>query len=874
MTVAEKIALREDVSAPAARAAAGVERLAGALGELGSANIDAGAAAKIERISRKAADAQDRATAAAKRAALIRESASKAEDNARIASERAATATRDAGERAAEAAKKAARIREDANKAAAKAAETAENAARLREAGVRASKADREAARTAAKAARLRIAAEKAEEIARKRAGAVARAQSVAERQAEKAAEKAAKQRGAAERAESTAKKRASIAERARSDAARAQSKAEAGAVKAAEKAKKRAEKEEKRRAKGLAGEVTKAEARLWESIQKFNPAQERREAMLERQLRRMKESARAGIDQQPDDEGGWGTFKRGIKAAALVEIGSQVASAGGRAAFGFAKAAIDAAAFREDATGALRNILKTGDAADRAMRTAMATADFIGQGRRETLSQYVNLLGQRFSAERVDQIVRSMADLGTVNPEANVDGILRAIGKIKAQGKLQGDELMMLAEAGLSVELVYKHLARILGKTVDEVKKMQPAGKLEADPTTQAILDAVKEMSGGRAAGLAAREKSIANMSGLMARIQAIPGNLLGDLEVTPGMRAYKDFLGGIVDSLDPSGPRWQRIKGVLGRVVNSAFGSMFGGKDPGALVDRIITKLETAAPIISAAMSGFSTGFSGAIRVFDQLDKFAGDGPLGSIAKVLGIDKVPWIELVARGVGLIAGVAGVALATIGAVAVAWVGFTTTVYGGILATYGAIAEVAEAVYAFFSGETLAAKGSGLGVAIVDGMVGGIKGGAARVTEAIAALAGGTIITARKTLRIGSPSREFMAIGGYLSEGAAIGITGGAARVIRAAESMAMATTRAANDNMAGTGAAVAPTGRTSPARAHVAGSLARGAGGGFFNYGTIEINVTVQGDGGKGDAEEIARGVWAELQRLAEEGA
>ncbi|MDC3985788.1 hypothetical protein [Polyangium jinanense] len=61
MTVAEKIVLREDVSAPSARAAVGVERLAGALGDLGSAKIDAGAAiargvwAELQRLAEEGA---------------------------------------------------------------------------------------------------------------------------------------------------------------------------------------------------------------------------------------------------------------------------------------------------------------------------------------------------------------------------------------------------------------------------------------------------------------------------------------------------------------------------------------------------------------------------------------------------------------------------------------------------------------------------------------------------------------------------------------------------------------------------------------------------------------------------------------------------
>ncbi|MDI1484846.1 tape measure protein [Polyangium sp. y55x31] len=877
MMVSEKVVLREDVARPAAKAATNVERLAGALGELGSVNVDAGAAAKIERTAKAASAAQDRAMEAAKRAAAIRETATRTEEKAREAAERVANATREAEDKAAATAKKAATLREEAAKAAEKAEEAAARAARLRENGVRSAKAEREAERAATKAARLRASAARAEETAKKRSASVARAQAATERQAERLGEKAARQRAAAERAEATAKKRATTAARAQSSAEKAQRIADAAAEKRSARAQRAAEREESRRRKGVDPKVSKTEGRLSEAIRRFNPAQERREAMLERQLRTMRKQARAGLDDP--GEGGQGGGPNGAgggraaAAAALAAAATAAAAGAARAAYALGSAAVDAAAFREDVTRALSVLRRTQGDADRVFQTAVRTADFIGQGRQETLGQFVDLLGKGFDTNEVDRIVRSIADLGTVNPSANVDSIVRAMGKIKAQGYLQGDELTMLTEAGLSADKVYGQLAQRLGKSAEEIRRMQGAGQLGAADTIEAILAAINEQAGGRAPGLAARAKSLEDISGLLGRLRALPENLLMDLGVTPGMRSFKSFVGGLLESLDPSGPRWTRITSVLGKVLNSIFGTLFDNQDPGKFIDRVLAKVELAAPLISAAFSGFRTGFGGVIGIFEKAHAVA-SGPLEKLTKWLGIDNVPWIELVAKGVGLIAGVIGVALGAIGIATGVWASFVGSIYAGLFGVYGALVTVYEMIEGLFTGEGIYGAGQSAGIALVDGFVGSIRAGALAVASAVKAMAGGAISTAKNTLGIASPSRVFEGIGWNMASGAEVGISGGAGRVVRAAEAMAFAATRAANDNIVGPSKAAGVGG------SGIASSVgAQAPRGGVYSGDRVTINVekieiVIQGSATERDGEAVARGLWAELQRLAEEAA
>lgn len=871
--ISEKIALREDVSTPAAKAAAGVERLAKTLVGLGNIEIDTKAAAKIEGVARASTKANERAAHAAERAAAARESLAKADEKARVAHERAAKAGQDAGERAAATAKKAAELREAAGRAEEKAREAAERAAKLRANGVNAEKADLLAANAAGKAARVRAAAERAETSARKAAEVSVNAQSVAESKAAKATEDAGRRRVAAKKAEDAASKLAGKAEKARLKVTEAREKAEAAAVKKAEKA-------EARRKKLLDPKMSKTEARLSEQVRSFNPDQVRREMYLQRQLDQMRAKATKGLGPASEDEddgglGGFGKLSGKGKAAALavVAAAAAVARAAGRAGLDFGAAAVRAQAFREDSTRALKILRQSKGDADEAFSAAMRTADFIGQGREETLRQYVTLIGQFEDRDFVDKIIRSSADLASVNPEANIDGIVRAMGKIQATGYLQGDELNMLTEAGLPALKVYEKLAVRMGKTVDEVKKLRGTDKLQADLVNPAILDAMNELGGNQAAGLAARAKSLQNISGIMQRLEAVPGNLLMDLEVTPGMRSFKGFLAGTVASLDDVDRR-KRIIDVLSKSLNSAMGTVFSGRNPAAIIDAFVSKLETMQPMVSAAFSGFRTGLESALGMFDKIKIFDNMGPLAQIRKALGIQDVPWVERMAKGIGLIAGMAGFALAVIGTGGAIWVSFWTDAYAVVLNVYGAVAGIAEKVENFARGLSLFGDGEKVGGSLVAGLTSGIGAHAAEVSGAVRSLATGTIGATKKAFGVASPAKPFIEIGGFVSKGAEVGINAGAAGVIRSAERMALAATDAASLPTLTPQAAGVVASRPS---AGVGSSTARAVavdGGAKTVINVQAINVIVQGGkGAEQDGQAVANAVWDMLRRLAEKG-
>jgi len=68
---------------------------------------------------------------------------------------------------------------------------------------------------------------------------------------------------------------------------------------------------------------------------------------------------------------------------------------------------------------------------------------------------------------------------------------ILNAIDQISYSGKLEAKNFRSLKATGISVDDVYSVLARQMGKSIDETKKLNDQGKITADQAVEAILGA-----------------------------------------------------------------------------------------------------------------------------------------------------------------------------------------------------------------------------------------------------------------------------------------------------------------------------------------------------------------------------------------------
>lgn len=152
-------------------------------------------------------------------------------------------------------------------------------------------------------------------------------------------------------------------------------------------------------------------------------------------------------------------------------------------------------------------------------------------------------LLAFGFDAQTSLNLLRTIGDasaalgLGT----EGIDRITLAIGQIQAKGRVLGDELLQLTEAGIPAQEI---LAEKLGLTADQVKNIGDAG-IDANTAIQALTEGMNERFGGMAETLSN------NMQGLISTIEDNLQNI-GGFAFEPLFDGLKNGLRQVRDLTD----------------------------------------------------------------------------------------------------------------------------------------------------------------------------------------------------------------------------------------------------------------------------------------------------------------------------------
>jgi tape measure domain-containing protein len=375
-----------------------------------------------------------------------------------------------------------------------------------------------------------------------------------------------------------------------------------------------------------------------------------------------------------------------GAVAGKIYELGAYLAQAvwsaakltyalAALAAVWITKQVVELAMFAERATLSLRQLTGSVDGGARAFTAARRTAMELGADIEETTQQFIDLMAAQFKVGQTEDLVKLAADLATVTGHA--DGAARAIGaivKIKSTGRLQGDELMMLAEAGLSLDLVYGNLEKRFGKTRGEILKMQAAGKISAVDAIDAIQKAIMQKVHEQKPGEAASKYAFTTFGGAWKQLQNAPRNFMlrvGERIDTTPLRAGMQKLVDVFNHAD-GGMLVKFVNAMasgLGRLMEAlpyfTEGFAVGAKDLTDAVDRLfkggnlnetmgkagkflgefLTKsvqlAEKLLPVLGALAEKFAKGFNveSLVAMVEKLD-FAKIGQdFGVIAEALGV-------------------------------------------------------------------------------------------------------------------------------------------------------------------------------------------------------------------------------------------
>lgn len=443
-----------------------------------------------------------------------------------------------------------------------------------------------------------------------------------------------------------------------------------------AERSAKQAQKSQDRIAKLTTAEAERSEKQIARKREQLTKRREKLEQRLQRAQAR-KTTKRAGAGDGMLGAGMLGAVTTGamLAADAIAALANAVVALGQRV--------IELQSFKQATQFAFRQILGSSAAADDAWGRAQKIAESTGISIQEIAGSMNALLAQGMGIGEVEELTKRFADLKALNPAANIDGIARALMQIKATGKLQGDELMQLNEAGLASDKVYAQLEKRLGKTRDEILKMQAAGKISSQDAIEAIKAALRETT-GKEAGAVAAEMAEKTLGGAIGRLKVQFEKLL------------------MMDS-----PAFEKVA----KLVNKISDGLASGK---------------AQPILDA--------------IFESINKIT-DALLAIPADSMA-QKIQAVAFAIGAVGSAIAFTITALDKIQAVAITvWTGISAAVQTTVDAINNVSASVGAVIDKVLNlGSTFEEGGRKMGTSLVQGIIAAIAGGGGAIASAVSAV--------------------------------------------------------------------------------------------------------------------------------------
>lgn len=226
------------------------------------------------------------------------------------------------------------------------------------------------------------------------------------------------------------------------------------------------------------------------------------------------------------------------------------------------------------------------------------------------------------FTTDEAKRMTTAMVDFaaGSGASSDSMNRIALALGQMKAKGKVAGQELLQLTEAGLPVRDI---LAKAFGVTTERLVEMQEKGLLPADKAIEAITASLEKDFGGAA------KRQAGTFSGLISSLEDIKTvGLRTFFEGT--FKAIQPYVSKFVDTL--SSPEFMARLSQLGQNLGDFINKAVGGFQ----LMRARMELFMQSPIFQTISEAFQKIFkvltqpkvlNGASRIFEGIKGFLQD-------------------------------------------------------------------------------------------------------------------------------------------------------------------------------------------------------------------------------------------------------
>jgi tape measure domain-containing protein len=490
----------------------------------------------------------------------------------------------------------------------------------------------------------------------------------------------------------------------------------------------------------------------------------------------------------------------------------------------------IEFANFAQKSEYAFGQLAKFGASPQLLFKHTQDMAVELGMDVETTTEKFLEFTKLQMNPNQSDDLIKMGADLrslGTSSEEVN--SVFTNMGQIFSKGKLGGDDLRSLEQAGISGKLIFAQLGKQLGKTSDEIQNLIQGGKIDAETAMTAIQDAVMHKTGEKVLGEAGKKFADTTMEGMVGRMKAQGERLMTQIgsQLAP---ALTSALQPIADDMTAffNGDQGKQFVGSLVEGLTELAGVVKGAWPfVKAFVGGLVDGFQAAWPAIQGALGALFTGFGSGATWMDTVREFA---------VILG-------KVIAFGVGVAAVFGGEVAAGI-QIAVALAGELSNGFSWVVNGIGAAIFAVDDFLANMSAKWAAFDFGALAMDLINGLVNGITNGVGLVVQAASNLGSSMMTSIKQKLGIASPSKVFEGYGDMTGAGLVQGIDASQSDVASAAGGLGEAAKGPMVSSL------------SAPPANQNAGAAA-GQGGG----GSTRINVTVNVSGA-GDPDAVAHRV------------
>lgn len=426
------------------------------------------------------------------------------------------------------------------------------------------------------------------------------------------------------------------------------------------------------------------------------------------------------------------------------------------------------------------------------ASATPLAMSDLAGGAQ--------TLLAFGVASDDVSGTLQRLGDISLGNAD-KMQSLARAYGKATAQGKLTGETVQMMIDAGWNPLI---DICDQTGESMEDVQKRMAAGSISAEELTQAVNHAT-DAGGKFAGGMEAASKTVA---GLTSTLQDNVNAMLGELMQPVSDAMLSTLLPAAIDAIDQLTMAFEdegidgfsRVAGSLIASLSAQLVSYAPQAIPAALafIGALVTGLLLATP----DLTGTAIELVGALLlgIADQLPDImtaAMSALLGIVGKITSPESITLLIqaamqlMLALARGLIAAIPQLIDAVPGIITnlvesfyamlpeIIGVGIEIVIAlaSGLVSNAGhIIAAVPHLVETIVRGFLAAVKSYWyIGKSIVDGIRQGIIEQWQRLKSDVSSLFTGLVDWIKKLLKINSPSRVFADIGQNMAAGIGVG---------------------------------------------------------------------------------------------------